>query len=105
MIAGAVLPPSAFGPGRVMNLPGITVTVAEQVEALKRFAGAGAADRISWEPDPAVQALVLSWPGGVTSQRALAAGLTPDESIDAIVEAYIEDDFPGGPVKTRRRSI
>lgn len=83
-----------------MNLPGITVTVAEQVGALKRFASASATDRISWDPDPVVQSLVLSWPGGVTWQRALAAGLTPDESIDAIVEAYIEDDLPGGPVET-----
>ncbi len=94
LIAAASLPAEAFGPGRVMNLPGISVSMAESVEALKRAAGPEAADLISWERDPKVEALVASWPKGITSARALAAGLRPDESIDAIVRAYIEDDRP-----------
>ncbi len=94
LLAAAKLPAAAFGPGRVMNLPGISVSVAESVEALRRAAGPEAVKLISWKRDPKVEALVESWPKGITSKRALAAGLRPDESIDAIVAAYIEDDRP-----------
>ncbi len=94
LIAGATLPAEAFGPGRVMNLPSISVTMAQSVAALERAAGPKAAALVSWQPDPKIEALIASWPKEVTSQRALAAGLRPDESIDAIVQAYIEDDRP-----------
>ncbi len=94
LIAGAQLPAEAFGPGRAMSLPGISVGIGEAVEALKRAAGAKTADLITWERNPAIEALIDSWPKGITSARALAAGLRPDESIDAIIQAYIEDDRP-----------
>lgn len=94
LIAGAELPAEAFGPGRAMSLPGISVGIGEAVEALKRAAGAKTAELITWEPNPAIEALIASWPKGITSARALAAGLRPDESIDAIIRAYIEDDRP-----------
>lgn len=94
LIAGAELPAEAFGPGRAMSLPGISVGIGEAVEALKRAAGAKTAALVSWERNPAIEALIDSWPKGITSQRALAAGLRPDESIDAIIQAYIEDDRP-----------
>ncbi len=96
LLQAASLPASAFGPGRVMSLPGISVSVAEMAEALKRAGGQEAFDLIDWQPDAGTSALVQSWPQGVTSERALAAGLTPDPDMDSIVRAYIEDDLPGG---------
>ncbi|GAB5467146.1 MAG: SDR family oxidoreductase [Rhodospirillales bacterium] len=93
LLKAASLPGEAFGPGRVMNQPGLSVTVAEMVAALVRAKGEAAAELIQWQPDPAVIALVDTWPQGVSSERALAAGLRPDADFDAIVQAHIEDEL------------
>lgn len=87
----AALPGAAFGPGRAMNQPGLTVSVAEMIEALRRVAGDAAVRLIEMAPDPAVEALVSSWPQGVTSQRALAAGLAPDADMAAVLAASLDD--------------
>ena len=46
---------------------------------------------INWEPDEQVQRIVQAWPRGFTSARALELGIEGDESLDAIVAAYMED--------------
>ncbi|MEO1191814.1 MAG: D-erythronate dehydrogenase [Pseudomonadota bacterium] len=86
------LPGEAFGPGRVMNQPGFSVTIAEMVAGLERAKGQAAVDLIDWEPDPAVMAIVKTWPKGVASARATAAGLRPDTDIDGIIAAHLEDE-------------
>ncbi len=95
LLQAASLPAAAFGPGRVMSLPGLSASVAAMAEALGRAGGQAALDLIDWRPDPKTTQLVQSWPQGVSSERALAAGLTPDPDMDSIVQAYIEDDLPG----------
>src|ERR1700687_1825270 len=52
------LPASAWRSQRVVNLPGITATVAQMVAALKRAGGAQAAERVRWKPDARIQAIV-----------------------------------------------
>src|SRR5439155_4086825 len=44
------LPASAWGSNRVVNLPGITVTVAGMIEAMAKIAGSQASRRVSWKP-------------------------------------------------------
>ena len=41
-----------------------------------------------------IQRIISSWPGAFTSQRALQLGFQADASMDAIVQAFIEDDLP-----------
>jgi nucleoside-diphosphate-sugar epimerase len=62
-------------------------------EALKRFAGADAYRRIRWEPDPAIQKIVDGWPKRLDSRRARSMGFEADPSIDAIIQAFVEDDL------------
>ena len=50
MIHGHDLPADAFGGNRVVNLPGLSVTVREMVRALERVAGPEVVSRIRWEP-------------------------------------------------------
>ncbi|MDA7946956.1 MAG: NAD-dependent epimerase/dehydratase family protein [Hyphomicrobiaceae bacterium] len=76
---------------RVLNLPGLTVTVAEMIAALER--AGGDTSLISWEPDPAIEAIVGSWPQGMTTDRANALGFTADESIDAVVRQFLDDEL------------
>jgi nucleoside-diphosphate-sugar epimerase len=84
-LAGAA--PRDLHAARTMNLPGLTVTPAEIVEAVARVQPR-AATLVDWAPDAAVQRIIDGWPQAFTSQRALALGLRPDISIDAIVRAF-----------------
>lgn len=87
------LPDDALGPWRSLNFPGITVTVTEMVAALRAVGGEEAADRIRWEPDPAVQKIVAGWPSAFGWDKARALGFTADPSMEAIVRAFVEDDM------------
>src|SRR5712664_3375606 len=86
------LPASAWGSNRVVNLPGITVTVAGMIEAMAEIAGAQAAKRVSWKPDARIQAIVQTWPVRFVTPRALAMGFKADPGIDAVIRGYIADE-------------
>ena len=86
------LPASAWGSRRVVNLPGITVTVAGMIEALGKIAGAQVSKRIAWKPDARVQAIVETWPVRFATPRALAMGFKADAGIDAVIRDYIADE-------------
>jgi nucleoside-diphosphate-sugar epimerase len=93
LIAGAALPAEALGERRALNLPGLSVSVGEMIAALERAGGKAAADLIRHERDPAVEAIVGSWPAAWDNRRAEGLGLRPDDDFDAIVKAYVEDDL------------
>ncbi|MGL4573449.1 MAG: D-erythronate dehydrogenase [Burkholderiaceae bacterium] len=78
-----------WGGRTAVNLPALTVTVGEMVAALERAAGKAATDLIDWQPDANVARIVGGWPARFNAQRALALGLYPEKSFDAIVAAYI----------------
>jgi nucleoside-diphosphate-sugar epimerase len=88
------LPAAAFEHTRSLIVPGLSVQVSDMVAALQRAAGAQAVQHIRWQPDAEIQRIISSWPGAFTSQRALRLGFQADASIDAIVQAFIEDDLP-----------
>jgi nucleoside-diphosphate-sugar epimerase len=88
------LPAARFGFNRTVLLPGITVTVAEMVEALRRAGGEAAVKRIRWEPDVVVQKIVDGWPRAIIARRAASLGIEADADIDEIVRAFVEDDLP-----------
>ena len=86
------LPATAWGTRRVVNLPGITATVAEMVDALGRVAGAAAAKRVVWKPDARIQAIVRTWPGRFETPRALAMGFRADPDVETVIRDYIADE-------------
>ncbi len=86
------LPASAWGSNRVVNLPGITVTVAGMIEAMAKIAGSQAAKRVSWKPDARIEAIVKTWPVRFATPRALAMGFKPDPDIDTVIRDYIADE-------------
>jgi len=77
--------------GLPVNLPALTVTVADMLDTLRRVAGDAVAGLVTVAPDPAVEAIVGSWPAVFDSTRAAALGLRPDESFESIVRAYVGD--------------
>ncbi|MEO7191889.1 MAG: D-erythronate dehydrogenase [Vicinamibacterales bacterium] len=91
LVRAQQLPGDALGRQRVVNLPGLSVTVAEMVQALERVGGPQAASLIRWEPDARIQQLVSSWPGAFSTPRGRALGFEADSDIDAVVRAYIAE--------------
>ncbi len=86
------LPTSAWGVNRVVNLPGITVSVAQMVEALRRIAGDKVASRVQWEPDARIQGIVKTWPARFTTERASKLGFAADRDIESVIRDYIREE-------------
>lgn len=80
-----------LGDDRAVGLPGLSVTVGEMVESLRRVTGDRALGSVTLAPDPAIEAIVGTWPRWSSSERARALGLPQDEDLDSIVRAYLED--------------
>ncbi|MCH7795083.1 MAG: NAD-dependent epimerase/dehydratase family protein [Proteobacteria bacterium] len=83
--------PEALGDDRTVNFPAHAVTVAEMIAALRRVAGNRPLGEITHQPDPAIEAIVATWPVATEFARAGALGLPVEDSLDDIVRAYIED--------------
>ena len=79
----------AFGPTRTVNLPGITVSVAEMIESLGRVVGSSAVEKIQYEPDETISRIVGSWPSEFSVDRAIALGFEGDRTFDEIVRAFV----------------
>ncbi len=95
---GASLPAEALGSQRAVNLPGITVTVAEIIASLARVAGPEAAARIEFRDDPVARRIVSSWPARFDVGRALALGFTQDAGFEALIREFVADEAAGkGP--------
>src|SRR3954471_416518 len=81
-----------WGPRTGINLPSLSTTVGEMAKALERVAGPQATKLLDWQPDPAIEKLVRSWPGDVAWDRARGLGLTNDASFEALVREYIAEN-------------
>ncbi|MBV1704732.1 MAG: NAD-dependent epimerase, partial [Hyphomicrobiales bacterium] len=91
----AALPEGALGARRAVTLPGVSVTVAEQVEALRRIAGEDAVRLIERRPDETIMRIVSGWPTRFEARRARDLGFRADADFDAILRAHVEDELGG----------
>lgn len=91
----ACLDTSALGTRRTLNMPGLSATVAEQIEALRKVAGDKAVGLITLTPDPTIAALVDTWPQDFNPARARALGFVAETSFDQIVAIHIADELGG----------
>lgn len=89
--AGA-LDSSSLGLDRGINPPGISVTIAQLLAGLEQVKP-GAASLVRRVPDPAIEAIVGTWPSLFTPVRALALGFARHEPVVDLIRAFIEDDL------------
>jgi nucleoside-diphosphate-sugar epimerase len=82
------LPADAWDSRRALNLPGLTLTVREMIEALRAVGGDAAVDRIQWQPDERIRAIVRTWPARFDTRRADALGFVRDADFVEVVRAY-----------------
>ncbi|HZH52965.1 MAG TPA: D-erythronate dehydrogenase [Microvirga sp.] len=95
LIHAATLDEAKLGARRSLTMPGVSVTVAEQIDALRRIAGERVASRIRREPDPTVMRIVEGWPQRFDARRAMELGFKAENSFDEIVRTHIEDELDG----------
>lgn len=93
LIHGAEVETEALGQNRCFCLPGLSLTIGEMVEALRRVAGDGPVDLIRWEPMPEVQAILDGWRGRFEPAKAERLGFQRDASFEDVIRAFIEDDL------------
>ena len=92
-IHAAHVPAQAFKNNRIVNLPGMTVTVKEMVDTLEAIAGKETTELIDWEPDAFIQSIVLTIPREFETPKALALGFQGDDSLKAIIESFIREEL------------
>ncbi|MGF7163450.1 nucleoside-diphosphate-sugar epimerase [Rhodoligotrophos appendicifer] len=95
LLHAAALDLELLGTRRILNLPGLSATVGEQIEALRRLAGESAVKLIRHEPDPVIEKIVAGWPRDFEPRRAAALGFKAESSMDEIIRAHIDDELGG----------
>jgi nucleoside-diphosphate-sugar epimerase len=79
-----------------LSMPGLSVTVGEQIAGLERVAGKGVTKRIKREPDQTIMRIVSGWPRNFDTSRAKSLGFTTAEkTFDDIVKLHIDDELGG----------
>jgi len=89
----ASLTPAQVGLYPNLTMPGVSATVAEQIEALRRAAGDKAVALIKREPNEVIARIVSGWARGFNPARATSLGFKAETSFDQIIEAHIEDEL------------
>jgi nucleoside-diphosphate-sugar epimerase len=74
-----------------VNLPGITLSVREMIEAMGRVAGEAAARRVRFVADERIQNIVKTWPVRFTTERANAMGFRADDKFEDVVRDFAAD--------------
>jgi nucleoside-diphosphate-sugar epimerase len=74
-IVGHEAPAEKLPAFRAINVPGIDVTVAEMVAALRSVAGDAVADRVQWQYDPVIDRIVATWPARFEARIGRALGM------------------------------
>ena len=95
LMHAASLDGERLGARRNLTMPSVSVTVAEQIDALRRIAGDKVAARIRREPDPTIMRIVEGWPRRFDASRAESLGFKAEKSFDDIVRIHIEDELGG----------
>jgi len=82
-----------IGPRRTLSMPGLSATVGEQIEALRRAAGEAAVRLIRHEPDPQIMRMVGGWAAALDAGRAEQLGFVAETSFDEIIRVHLEDEL------------
>lgn len=91
-VQAARMETARIGPRRSLTMPGLSATVGEEIEALRRVGGEAAVKLIRREPDPVIQKIVEGWPRNFDAGRAAELGFEAESSFDDIIRIHLEDE-------------
>ncbi|MBX3540990.1 MAG: SDR family oxidoreductase [Chelatococcus sp.] len=95
LIHAGALDLSRLGWRRNLSMPGLSATVGEEIEALRRVAGEKAVKLIRTEPDETIIRIVDGWAQDFDAKRALELGFKADATFDDIIRIHVEDELGG----------
>jgi len=95
LMHAATLDLNLVGSRRNLAMPGLSVTVGEQIEALRKVAGEKVVARIRREPDPAIIKIVDGWATRLDAKRAASLGFKAETSFEEIIRVHIDDELGG----------
>ena len=95
LVHAATMETSKLGWRRTITAPGLTATVGDEIEALRRVAGDKAVKLIRDEPNETISKIVEGWPRNFAAKRALSLGFVAESSMDEIIRAHVEDELGG----------
>jgi nucleoside-diphosphate-sugar epimerase len=95
LLHAAAIDGDKLGARRNLSMPGLSVTVGEQIEALKKVAGNNVVALIKRQPDPAIETIVAGWPRNFDTRRARELGFKAESSFEEIIRIHIEDELGG----------
>jgi nucleoside-diphosphate-sugar epimerase len=93
LIQAAALDTTKLDNRRTLTLPGLSCTVAEQIEALRKIAGNDVVKLIKSEPDETIIKIVSGWPRNFDPKRALSLGFKAESSFEEIIRVHLEDEL------------
>jgi nucleoside-diphosphate-sugar epimerase len=93
LIQAAELDTARLENRRTLTLPGLSCTVAEQIEALRKVAGNDAVKLIRRVPDETIIKIVSGWPRNFDPKRALSLGFKAETSFEDIIRVHIADEL------------
>lgn len=92
LVQAAEMDTARLGDRRTLTLPGLSCTVAEQIEALRKVAGNDVVKLISAVPDETIAKIVSGWPRNFNPQRALSLGFKAEASFEEIIRVHLADE-------------
>ena len=95
LLHAATIDGEKLGARRNLSMPGLAVTVGQQIEALRKVGGEAVVKRIRREPDPFIQSIVANWPRDFQTKRADALGFKAESSFEEILRIHIDDELGG----------
>jgi len=95
LLHAATIDTEVIGPRRNLTMPGVSVTVGEQIAALREIAGDAIVARIRREPDAAIRQMVAGWPQNFEATTATRLGFVADRSFADIIRVHLEDELDG----------
>lgn len=92
LVHAAELDAEALGQDRCLGLPGLTTTVGDMIEAMRKVAGEAPVKLIRFEDDPVIGKIAWGWKAHFNPERARRLGFVEDKSFEDNIRWFLEDD-------------
>lgn len=91
LLHAATMDTAALGARRCMTMPGLCLSIAQVLDALREVAGDEAVSRVKRVPNDTIRGIVSGWPQDFDPSRALSVGFKADADFPSIIRAHMRD--------------
>jgi nucleoside-diphosphate-sugar epimerase len=93
LLHAATLDSELLAEERCLTMPGVSATVADEIDALRTVGGQRAVALIRSEPDETIARIVAGWPRAFEARRALELAFCAERDFAEIVDVYVQDEL------------